>query len=43
MGVFRSVDRPVYDELMADQISVAQGKGEDELAALLGRGDTWSI
>ena len=43
MGVFRSVDRPVYDELMAEQISVAKGKGEGELAALLGSGDTWSI
>jgi 2-oxoglutarate/2-oxoacid ferredoxin oxidoreductase subunit beta len=43
MGVFRSVERPVYDELMAEQISVARGKGEGELAALLGSGDTWSI
>ena len=43
MGVFRSVDRPVYDELMAEQISVAKGKGEGELGALLGSGDTWSI
>ena len=40
MGVFRAVDRPVYDELMAEQISVAKGKGEGELAALLGSGDT---
>ena len=43
MGVFRAVDRPVYDELMAEQISVAKGKGEGELTALLGSGDTWSI
>ena len=43
MGVFRAVERPVYDELMAEQISVAKGKGEGELAALLGSGDTWSI
>jgi 2-oxoglutarate ferredoxin oxidoreductase subunit beta len=43
MGVFRSVDRPVYDELMAEQISVAKGKGEGELTALLGSGDTWRI
>ncbi len=28
---------------MAEQISVAKGKGEGELAALLGSGDTWSI
>ena len=43
MGVFRSVERPVYDELMADQIGTAKAKGEGELAALLGSGDTWSI
>jgi 2-oxoglutarate/2-oxoacid ferredoxin oxidoreductase subunit beta len=43
MGVFRSVERPVYDELMAEQIGVAKAKGEGELAALLGSGDTWSI
>jgi len=43
MGVFRSVERPVYDELMAEQISVAKAKGEGELTALLGSGDTWTI
>ncbi len=36
MGVFRSVERPVYDELMAEQISVAKGKGEGELARCSG-------
>ena len=37
IGVFRAVERPVYDELMAEQISVAKAKGgEGELAALLG-------
>jgi 2-oxoglutarate ferredoxin oxidoreductase subunit beta len=43
VGVFRSVERPVYDELMAEQISVAKAKGEGELTALLGSGDTWTI
>ena len=43
MGVFRAVERPVYDELMAEQIEVAKAKGEGELAALLGSSDTWSI
>ena len=28
---------------MAEQIGVAKAKGEGELAALLGSGDTWSI
>ena len=43
MGVFRSIERPVYDELMADQIATARSKGEGELTALLGSGDTWTI
>ena len=43
MGVFRSVERPVYDELMAEQIDVAKAKGEGQLTALLGSGDTWTI
>ena len=43
MGVFRSVERPVYDELMAEQIEVAKAKGEGELAALLGSGDTRTV
>ncbi|HVM69192.1 MAG TPA: 2-oxoacid:ferredoxin oxidoreductase subunit beta [Gaiellaceae bacterium] len=43
-GVFRSVERPVYDELMADQIETAKTtRGEGDLAALLGSGDMWSI
>ena len=28
---------------MAEQIGVAKAKGEGELAALLGSGDTWTI
>ena len=43
VGVFRAVDRPVYDELMAEQISVARGKGEGQLEALLAGSDTWTI
>ena len=27
MGVFRSVERPVYDELMAEQIAAREGRG----------------
>ncbi len=43
IGVFRDVQRPVYDELMAGQIDEARGKGAGELEALLHAGDTWSI
>ena len=43
MGVFRDVERPVYDELMAEQIATASAKGEGELASLLAGADTWTI
>jgi 2-oxoglutarate/2-oxoacid ferredoxin oxidoreductase subunit beta len=43
VGVFRAVERPVYDNLMAEQIATAKAAGEGDLAALLGSGDTWSI
>ncbi|HEX6921141.1 MAG TPA: 2-oxoacid:ferredoxin oxidoreductase subunit beta [Actinomycetes bacterium] len=48
IGVFRSVQRPVYDDLMADQISRAKqtqgdGGGTDQLAALLAGSDTWTV
>jgi 2-oxoglutarate ferredoxin oxidoreductase subunit beta len=46
MGVFRSVERPVYDELMSDQMDVAAAKApgdEAALDALLGGADTWTV
>jgi 2-oxoglutarate ferredoxin oxidoreductase subunit beta len=44
MGVFRDVERPVYDEGVAQQISAAKEKqGEGDLAVLLASGDTWTI
>jgi len=44
VGVFRNIQRPVYDELMADQIAVAQEKrGRGDLAELLHSGETWTI
>ena len=44
LGVFRDVDRPSYDELMAGQIeSATEQRGEGDLAALIGSGDTWRI
>ena len=43
-GVFRSVERPVYDEAVAEQIRVArEQRGEGDLEALLHAGDTWQI
>ncbi len=44
VGVFRNIERPVYDELMVDQLERATAKqGAGELAKLLHGGDTWQI
>ncbi|WP_339132320.1 2-oxoacid:ferredoxin oxidoreductase subunit beta [Streptomyces sp. f51] len=44
IGVFRSVDRPVYDTQMADQLDAAiEQNGKGDLAALLAGGDTWTV
>ncbi|HEY8533953.1 MAG TPA: 2-oxoacid:ferredoxin oxidoreductase subunit beta [Micromonospora sp.] len=47
IGVFRDVSRPTYDSLVQSQIEVARAKvtgtPEEELAALLASGDTWTI
>jgi 2-oxoglutarate ferredoxin oxidoreductase subunit beta len=44
IGIFRQVDRPVYDVLMAEQLeeAVAQ-QGRGDLGDLLMGGDTWRI
>ncbi|MBO0652065.1 2-oxoacid:ferredoxin oxidoreductase subunit beta [Streptomyces triculaminicus] len=44
IGVLRSVDRPVYDTLMSDQLEAAiEEKGKGDLAALLAGNDTWTV
>jgi len=47
IGVFRDVDRPVYDDLMADQLARAAetqpSDGPDALGALLAGSDTWTV
>jgi 2-oxoglutarate/2-oxoacid ferredoxin oxidoreductase subunit beta len=43
VGVFRDVERPVYDDLMAGQIEAAREQHEGDLAELLQAGDTWTI
>ena len=44
IGVFRQVERPSYDALMAQQVRETQTKqGEGDLATLLTGGDTWTI
>jgi 2-oxoglutarate ferredoxin oxidoreductase subunit beta len=47
IGVFRSVTRPAYDDLVRQQTATAAakqtGSPQAELSALLGAGDTWTI
>ena len=44
IGIFRDVERPVYDQLMEEQLTRArEDQGEGDLAELLHAGDTWTI
>jgi 2-oxoglutarate ferredoxin oxidoreductase subunit beta len=44
IGVFRDVERPVYDELLTDQLERASAKqGAGELDKLMRSGDTWEL
>ena len=43
IGVFRDVERPVYDELLAEQLTRAQAHGQGDLQQLLLGKDTWKI
>jgi 2-oxoglutarate/2-oxoacid ferredoxin oxidoreductase subunit beta len=43
IGIFRDVERPVYDRLMDEQISAARAQADADLAALVHGGDTWEI
>jgi 2-oxoglutarate ferredoxin oxidoreductase subunit beta len=44
IGVFRDVERPVYDRLLDEQLDRAvREQGEGDLSELLHAGDTWTI
>jgi 2-oxoglutarate ferredoxin oxidoreductase subunit beta len=44
LGVFRSVERAVYNDLMEGQLAAAtEAKGAGDLDALIRAGDTWTI
>jgi 2-oxoglutarate ferredoxin oxidoreductase subunit beta len=48
VGVFRSVDRPTYDDLVREQVAAATDRAggratDDDLAALLAGSDTWHV
>jgi 2-oxoglutarate ferredoxin oxidoreductase subunit beta len=43
MGVFRSVQKPTYDAMMAEQLDVARTEQPGDLQSLLAGGDTWEV
>jgi 2-oxoglutarate ferredoxin oxidoreductase subunit beta len=46
VGVFRSVSRPAYDDLVREQVSGASGGArptDEDLAALIAGRDTWTV
>ncbi|NJQ06973.1 2-oxoacid:ferredoxin oxidoreductase subunit beta [Streptomyces lonarensis] len=44
IGLLRQVQRPVYDDLMADQMEAAvEQKGKGDLSSLLAGSDTWTV
>jgi 2-oxoglutarate ferredoxin oxidoreductase subunit beta len=44
MGVFRVIERPSYEQMLAGQISTAvQTKGAGSLEKLINSGETWVI
>jgi 2-oxoglutarate/2-oxoacid ferredoxin oxidoreductase subunit beta len=43
IGVFRSVERPTYDDQVRDQVAAAQAKKPADLTALIRGRDTWTI
>ena len=44
MGVFRSVRRPTYEEMLEQQVSASiAAKGHGSLEKLINSGETWEI
>lgn len=43
VGVFRAIERPLYEELMAQQIEKARDRLGTDLSAVLRQGDTWEV
>jgi 2-oxoglutarate/2-oxoacid ferredoxin oxidoreductase subunit beta len=44
LGIFRAVDRPVYDDLVREQIGTARERnGEGDLTSLLESGNVWDV
>ena len=43
VGVFRAIDKPVYSQLLMEQVHDAQAKKEADLEALFRQGESWDV
>jgi len=43
VGIFRDIDAPVFDQLVAEQVESAMAKGHGSLADILHAGETWIV
>ena len=44
VGVFRQVEKPCYEDMLAEQVDEAiESKGEGDLRTLLNSGDIWTV
>ena len=43
LGVFRAVDKPIYDQLLLEQVQAAQANTAADMNALYRQGQTWSV
>jgi 2-oxoglutarate ferredoxin oxidoreductase subunit beta len=43
IGVFRDIEAPIFDDLVAEQVRNAQAKGPGDLASILHAGETWVV
>ena len=43
LGVFRAIDKPVYDQLLLEQIQEAKANTPADMNALYRRGQTWDV
>jgi 2-oxoglutarate ferredoxin oxidoreductase subunit beta len=43
VGVFRSIDKPIYDQLLMEQIREAEAQQDPDINALYRQGQTWEV
>jgi 2-oxoglutarate ferredoxin oxidoreductase subunit beta len=43
MGVFRSIDKPIHDQLLMEQVREAEARQDPDINALYRQGQTWEV